>query len=312
MQVCRLQKIAFFLRHCRRFFKFPSFRHNALKKKQKYQNLFEKRQKNDKEMTMLQDIYDIFCHLQNCHVLSLFVSFCHMVNMLLSFCIFGCRFRTNIEKYQKLIANGREIAPKNTSKNAIFCNLQNCHFFDLLVPFLSRVWKKEKKLIRTMTKTANASRKKHLCNVQNDPNYSRNDRPKLKWPKMIQKMTIEMADKIDMTKNVRQNWSDKNKWQTNDTQNDRQSWNDKQITTGTAKIWQIRYFEFFNLCLHKFLLTLRMSNLCEVDVGPFTKTRLKYGWGCTPWLAGCVPAVAHCQHVAAEQEGKNLWASAGD
>jgi hypothetical protein len=131
-------------------------------------------------MTMLQDIYDIFCHLQNCHVLSLFVSFCHMVKMLLSFCIFGCRFRTNIEKYQKLIANGREIAQKNTSKNAIFCNLQNCHFFDLLVPFLSRVWKKEKKLIRTMTKTANASRKKHLCNVQNDPNYSRNDRPKLK------------------------------------------------------------------------------------------------------------------------------------
>lgn len=130
-----------------------------------------------------------------------------------------------------------------------------------------------------------------------------------KWSK---KMTIEMADKIDMTKNVRQNWSDKNKWQTNDTQNDRQSWNDKQITTGMAKIWQIRYFEFFNLCLHKFLLTLRMSNLCEVDVGPFTKTRLKYGWGCTPWLAGCVPAVAHCQHVAAEKEGKNLWASAGD
>ena len=141
-----------------------------------------------------------------CHFLFLFVIWwkcCYL------FVFFGCAFRTNIEKYQKLIANGREIAQKNTSKNAIFCNLQNCHFFDLLVPFLSRVWKKEKKLIRTMTKTANASRKKHLCNVQNDPNYSRNDRPKLKWPKMFQK---------DDDRNGRQNWHDKKcqtklKWQ---------------------------------------------------------------------------------------------------
>ena len=161
-----------------------------------------------------------------------------------------------------------KLPQKNTSKNAIFCNLQNCHSFDLLVPFLSRVWKKEKKLIRTTTKNNNASRKNHLCNEQNNKNYSRNDRPKLKWPKNDpKKWRSKWQIKLTWQKNNRQNWSDKNKWQTNNTQNDRQSWNDKQITTGTAKTWQTRYFEFFKLCLHKFLLTLRMSILCEVVRG---------------------------------------------
>lgn len=123
--------------------------------------------------------------------------------------------------------------------------------------------------------------------------YSRNDRPKLMLPKNDPKKWRSKWQ----TKLTRQKKTDKTEvTKINDTQNDRQSWNDKQITTGTAKTWQIANFAFFNLCLHKFLLTLRMSNLSEMDVGPFTKTRLKYGWGCTPWLAGCIPVVAHCQH----------------
>ena len=40
--------------------------------------------------------------------------------MLLSFRFFWCGFRTNIEKYYKLIANGREIAPKKHVKK---CNI---------------------------------------------------------------------------------------------------------------------------------------------------------------------------------------------
>ena len=73
-----------------------------------------------------------------------------------------------------------------------------------------------------------------------------------------------MTDKTEMTK----------KRQTNDKKNDRQNWNDKKndkqmtknmtdktemtkkMTKKTTKKWQNKYFDFFNLCLPKFLLML--------------------------------------------------------
>ena len=101
--------------------------------------------------------------------------------------------------------------------------------------------------------------------------WQQNDRPKLKW----QKMTNKMTDKIEMTKkwpkmtkndkqNDRQNWNDM-KWQKNgkqnDKQNDKQNWNHKKMTTKATIEWHIIYFDLFNLCLPKFLLNLEVLHL---------------------------------------------------
>ena len=57
------------------------------------------------------------------------------------------------------------------------------------------------------------------------------------------KMTIKMTDKLEMTK-MTNKWKTKLKLLKNDNKNDK---------------WQIKYFDFFDLCLPKFLLTLIAS-----------------------------------------------------
>jgi hypothetical protein len=55
--------------------------------------------------------------------LSCVVTFCFFLSYdenVVIFSFFWCGFRTNIEKYHKLIANGREIAPKKHVKK---CNI---------------------------------------------------------------------------------------------------------------------------------------------------------------------------------------------
>ena len=56
-------------------------------------------------------------------------------------------------------------------------------------------------------------------------------------------MTIKMTDKIEMTKNDKK-MKDKTEITKNDNKNDK---------------WQIKYFDFSDLCLPKFLLTLIAS-----------------------------------------------------
>ena len=82
------------------------------------------------------------------------------------------------------------------------------------------------------------------------------------------KRTNKMTDKIEMTKKItkndqqndRQNWNDM-KWQKNGKQNDKQNWNHKKMTTKATIEWHIIYFDFFNLCLPKFLLNLEVLHL---------------------------------------------------
>jgi hypothetical protein len=53
----------------------------------------------------------------------------------------------------------------------------------------------------------------------------------------------------------------------NDKQNDNKTEMTKKMTTKTTKKWQNKYFDFFNLCLPKFLLSL-----CNVQTAPPLRT----------------------------------------
>lgn len=201
MQVCKLQEIAFFLRHCRCFFKFPSFRHKALKKKAKISKFVrkptEKWQRND-------NVSRHIWHFLQPAKLSCVVTFCFFLSYgenVVIFSFFWLRFSYKYWKISKInYKRQRNCQKKIMSKNAIFCNLQNCHFFDLLVPFLSGIWKKEKRLIRTTTKNDNASRKTSLQCAKK--NIAETTDQNSCYQKMIQK---------NDDRNDRQNWRDKKK-----------------------------------------------------------------------------------------------------
>ena len=90
-----------------------------------------------------------------------------------------------------------------------------------------------------------------------------------KWQKMTDKTEMtkkiqkndrqnEMTKKNDkkMTKKYRQNWNDQKKWQ----KMTKKKWQPKlkwqKNDNKNDKKWQTNYYDFFNLCLPKFLLTV--------------------------------------------------------
>ena len=177
---------------------------------------------------------------------------CHFLKI---FSIFFTIFKKIAPKWQK---NDRKMTKNdNASRNAIFATCKSAIFFVIVLSFFVILWKIcyflchfgaiFSKIVKKIEHSSKNDRKMTKNDRQNwnDKNTTKkiqkNDRQNemtKKWQKNTDK--TEMTKKND--KKWPKKWQPKLKWQKNDNKND--------------KKWQTNYYDFFNLCLPKFLLTV--------------------------------------------------------
>lgn len=101
--------------------------------------------------------------------LSCVVTFCFFLSYgenVVIFSFFWLRFSYKYWKISKInYKRQRNCQKKIMSKNAIFCNLQNCHFLIFWCRFCQEYGKRRKGLFEQRQKMI-MLREKHLCNVQ--------------------------------------------------------------------------------------------------------------------------------------------------
>ena len=97
---------------------------------------------------------------------------------------------------------------------------------------MTKQWQTKLKWQKYDKKNIKKNDRQNEMTKKNDKKMTKKIQTKLKWQKKWQKMTKT--------------------WQ----KNDNQKWNDKKNDNKNDKKWQTNYFDFFNLCLPKFLLTV--------------------------------------------------------
>ena len=142
---------------------------------------------------------------------------CHCVENLSFFCRFGASFSKIVNKIEKFFEKWQKNDRQNWNDK-----------------------KNDKKMTKKMTDETEMTKK-------TTKKWQTKWQTKLKWQKKRQKMTNKMTDKTEMTKKTTKKWQ--TKWQT------KLKWQNKWQKKRKKK-WQNKYFDFFNLCLPKFLLTV--------------------------------------------------------